>query len=138
MRLMTITFVILLSSIVGFNSIFAQDESNEPVYEMTTYYMAFLKKGPKWSPEVTEETKKVQAAHLANIKKLVAEGKMILAGPFLDEWEVRGIFIYKVDSMEEAIAITEQDPAVLAGRLTLEVHPWYSAKGITIGSNKNE
>ena len=135
MKLTSFPLVLLISFIV-LNSSFAQDESPEPKYEMTTYYMAFLKKGPKWSPEVTEETKKVQAAHLRNIEKLVEEGKMILAGPFLDEWEVRGIFVYKVDSMEEAIALTEQDPAVIAGRLSLEVHPRYSAKGITIGGNK--
>jgi uncharacterized protein YciI len=137
MRIITISLILLIS-ILALSSSFAQDDSLEPKYEMTTYYMTFLKKGPKWSPEVTEETKKVQAAHLANIEKLVDEGKMILAGPFLDEWEVRGIFVYKVDSMEEAIALTEQDPAVIAGRLALEVHPWYSAKGITIVSNKNE
>lgn len=130
--------LVLLISFLALNFVYAQDDSPEPNYEMTTYYMAFLKKGPNWSPEVTEETKKVQASHLANIEKLVEEGKMILAGPFLDEWEVRGIFVYKVDSMEEAIALTEQDPAVIAGRLTLEVHPWYSAKGITIINNEDE
>ena len=121
-----------------FNFILAQESSDEPGYEMTTYYMAFLMKGPNWTPEETEETKKIQAAHLANIKKLVEEGKMILAGPFLDEWEIRGIFVYKVDSMKEAIALTEMDPAVMAGRLSLEVHPWYSAKGITIIKDENE
>ena len=138
MKWILIIIVFLISSFANVNSILAQNESNEPEYEMTTYYMAFLKKGPKWSPIETEETKKVQAAHLANIQKLVDEGKMILAGPFLDEWEVRGIFVYKVDSMEEAIELTKLDPAVLSGRLSLEVHPWYSAKGITIMSNKNE
>lgn len=138
MKWILIIIVFFISSLAGVNSILAQNESNEPKYEMTTYYMAFLKKGPKWSPEETEETKKVQAAHLANIQKLVDEGKMILAGPFLDDWEVRGIFVYKVDSMEEAIELTKLDPAVLSGRLSLEVHPWYSAKGITIMSNKNE
>jgi len=138
MKWILIIIVFLISSFANVNSILAQNESNEPEYEMTTYYMAFLKKGPKWSPEETEETKKVQAAHLANIQKLVDEGKMVLAGPFLDEWEVRGIFVYKVDSMEEAIELTKLDPAVLSGRLSLEVHPWYSAKGITIMSNKNE
>ena len=132
------SLLVLLISFFALNSTFAQDDSSEPKYEMTTYYMAFLKKGPQWSPEITEETNKVQAAHLANIERLVEEGKMILAGPFLDEWEVRGIFVYKVDSMEEAIALTKQDPAVIAGRLSLEVHPWYSAKGITIIQDKNE
>jgi uncharacterized protein YciI len=130
--------LVLLFSLLALNSTFAQDDSSEPKYEMTTYYMVFLKKGPRWSPEVTEETKKVQAAHLGNIERLVEEGKMILAGPFLDEWEVRGIFVYKVDSMEEAIELTKQDPAGIAGRLSLEVHPWYSAKGITIIQEKNE
>ena len=135
MRLISFPLILLIS-FMALKSSLAQDDPPEPTYEMTTYYMAFLKKGPKWSPEITDETKKVQAAHLRNIEKLVEEGKMILAGPFLDEWEVRGIFVYNVESMEEAIALTEQDPAVIAGRLSLEVHPWYSAKGITIVGNK--
>ena len=138
MKWIIIIMVFFIPSLTAVNSFLAQNESNEPEYEMTTYYMAFLKKGPNWSPEETEDTKRVQVAHLANIQKLVDEGKIILAGPFLDEWEVRGIFVYKVESMEEAIELTEQDPAMISGRLSFELHPWYSAKGITIMSDNNE
>jgi len=138
MKLLNVLAALIFLLLGTFNFIIAQESSDEPDYEMTTYYMAFLKKGPNWTPQETEETKKIQAAHLANIKKLIEEGKMILAGPFLDEWEIRGIFVYKVDSMKEAIALTEMDPAVMAGRLSLEVHPWYSAKGITIIKDENE
>jgi uncharacterized protein YciI len=41
----------------------------------------------------------------------------------------RGICIYDVKSLERAKALAEADPAVKAGRLRVEVHPWMSQKG---------
>jgi uncharacterized protein YciI len=99
-------------------------------YAMTTYYVGFLSRGPKWTPEVTEETKKLQEAHLANISRLASTGKLVLAGPFMDGGSLRGMFVFQVGSMEEAKALCDTDPAVQAGRLAVELHPWYSAKGI--------
>ncbi|MCA0445052.1 MAG: YciI family protein [Bacteroidetes bacterium] len=99
---------------------------------MRTYYMVFLKKGPNWTPEKTEETAKIQAGHMAHIQKMADSKKLLLAGPFMDNQEIRGIFVFKVDTMEEAKALTDEDPAVKAGRLIMEIHPWYSAKGINI------
>ncbi len=101
-----------------------------PQYAMTTYYVGFLTRGPKWTPEVTEETKKLQEAHLANISRLAGLGKLVLAGPFMDGGSLRGMFVFQVGSMEEAKALCDTDPAVQAGRLAVELHPWYSAKGI--------
>lgn len=101
-------------------------------YEMTTYQVGFLRKGPKWTPGDTPELKALQAAHLAHIGKMAETGKLILAGPFADGGELRGLFIFRVDSLEEAKALAEQDPAVKAGRLIIEWHPWYAAKNITV------
>lgn len=101
-------------------------------FEMTTYYLALLYRGPKWTPEETPETRAIQDAHLANIQRLVAEGKLLLAGPFTDDGDLRGIFVFRVGSMEEAQKLAASDPAVQAGRLRLEIHPWYSAKNITV------
>ncbi|WP_157593110.1 YciI family protein [Rufibacter tibetensis] len=56
---------------------------------------------------------------------MAADGKLTLAGPFLDNGDVRGIFIFNVNTIEEA----EVDPAVKAGRLIMESHPWYGQKG---------
>jgi uncharacterized protein YciI len=50
-------------------------------------------------------------------------GKLILAGPFADEGDLRGMLVFRVDSPEEAKALAAQDPAVKAGRLVLEWHP---------------
>ena len=101
-------------------------------FEMTTYYVGFLYRGSKWTPEQTAETEALQKAHMANIQKLAEEGKLLLAGPFTDGGDLRGIFVFRVGSMAEAQALAETDPAVKAGRLRLEFHPWYAAKNITV------
>ena len=101
-------------------------------YEMTTYYVGLLYRGPNWSPEDTPERRTIQEGHLANIQRLAEEGKLLLAGPFTDGGELRGLFVFQVASLEEAKALCDTDPAVKAGRLRVELHPWYSAKGINV------
>jgi uncharacterized protein len=53
-----------------------------------------------------------------------------VAGPFLDNQTIRGIFIFNVESVEEARKIAETDPAVKAGTLVLELHPWYGSAAL--------
>ena len=99
-----------------------------PPSQMKTYYMVFLKKGPNRSHDsATAAT--IQAGHMANIQKLAAAKKLKVAGPFLDDGDLRGIFILDVASPEEAKRLTDADPAVQAGRLIMEIHPWMTQKG---------
>ena len=107
-------------------------------YEMTTYYIGFLFRGPKWTPAETAETRRLQDAHMANIRRMGAEGKLVIAGPFGDNGDLRGLYVFRVDSPEEAKALVESDPAVQAGRLRFELHPWYAAKNITVTPRKRE
>ncbi len=102
---------------------------------MTTYYVGFLYKGSSWTRESTPETEKLQEAHLANILRMQKEGKLLVAGPFLDGGDLRGLYIFRVGSAEEAQALVATDPAVAAGRLRFELHPWYSAKNITVAAS---
>ena len=37
--------------------------------QMTTYFIAFLKKGPAWTASQSPELKSLQEAHLANIRR---------------------------------------------------------------------
>jgi uncharacterized protein YciI len=127
---MKLSFMILFAVMMLFPRInIAQENSSEEVkYEMKTYYMAFLKKGPNRNQDSTE-VQIIQKAHLEHINKIVEDKKVVIAGPFLDDGDIRGIFIFNVETMEEAIALTEADPAVKAGRLIMEIHPWWGAKG---------
>jgi hypothetical protein len=42
------------------------------------------------------------------------------------------MFVFKVGSLEEAKLLCDTDPMVKAGRLVVELHPWYSAQGIHV------
>ncbi len=107
-------------------------------FEMTTYYVGFLYRGAKWTPEETAETRKLQEEHMANIQKMAAAGKLVIAGPFVDNGDLRGLYVFRVGSAEEAKALVESDPAVKAGRLRFELHPWYAARNITVTPRRQE
>ena len=95
-------------------------------YGMRQYVMAFLKAGPNRSQDSLTRVK-LQSAHMANINRLAEEGKLLIAGPFLDDGELRGIYIFDVKTIEEAEALTNTDPAIKAGSLVMELHPWYGS-----------
>lgn len=97
---------------------------------MTTAYLAFLTRGDKWTAEKTPQTEAIQKAHMDNINRLAETKKLVVAGPFGDNGTLRGIFVFKVGSLEEAKALAETDPAVQAGRLALDIHPWQVPEGI--------
>ncbi|AYL94014.1 YciI family protein [Mucilaginibacter celer] len=98
-------------------------------YGMKKYVMAFLKDGPTQLKDSTARMQ-LQMAHLKNIGRLAAEGKLVVAGPFMDDQPVRGIFIFNVESVEEAKKLTETDPAIKAGTLVMELHPFYCSAAL--------
>ncbi len=98
--------------------------------KLTTAYLALLTRGAKWTPEKTPATEELQKAHMANIIRLAGMKKLVVAGPFGDNGQLRGIFVFKVSSLDEARALTETDPAVQAGRLALDIHPWLVPEGV--------
>jgi len=117
------------SSDEGLNAELAEELGADD-YGMKTYVMAFLKTGPNRSKDSTAAAE-LQKAHLANIRRLAEEGKLSLAGPFMDGNETyRGIYIFNVSSVEEARALTETDPAIQAGSLVMELHPWYGSAAL--------
>ncbi|WP_372871810.1 YciI family protein [Shewanella sp.] len=99
-------------------------------YGMKTYVMAFLKRGPNRNG-TEEERATLQRAHLDNINRLAEAGKLVLAGPFLNDGELRGIYIFDVSTVEEAKVLTESDPAIKAGSLVMELVPWYGSSALT-------
>lgn len=98
--------------------------------KMTTAYLGFLVRGEKWTPEKTPQTEELQKAHLANINRLAEMKKLVVAGPFGDGGQLRGIFVFKVNSLDEAKSLAATDPAVQAGRLAIRMHAWTVPEGV--------
>ena len=105
-------------------------KKTETPTKLMTAYLAFLVRGEKWTPEKTPQTEEIQKGHMANIIRLAEMKKLVVAGPFGDNGRLRGIFVFRVESIEEARALTMTDPAVKAGRLALDLHPWLVPVGI--------
>ena len=93
-------------------------------------YLAFLTRGEKWTPEKTPATEEIQKGHMANINRLAQMKKLVAAGPFGDDGRLRGIFVFRVASLDEAKALTATDPAVQAGRLAMDIHQWMVPEGV--------
>jgi len=113
---------------MDYDSLLAQ-QLNADEYGMRKYVMAFLKTGTNRNQD-SATVAKLQREHLDNIIRLADGGKLILAGPFLDGGDLKGIFVFAVATVEEAQALTETDPAVKAGRLAMELHPWYGSAAL--------
>jgi hypothetical protein len=101
-------------------------------YTMKQYYFVLLTKGARRG-EITDTARinELQRGHMANIERLAKEGKIIVAGPFGDDGNWRGIFIFDCETQEEVEKLLQTDPAIAAGRMAYEIHPWWTAKGTT-------
>ncbi|MEO7532057.1 MAG: YciI family protein [Sediminibacterium sp.] len=98
-------------------------------YGMKQYVIAFLKKG---TGNITDTAKisKLLAAHMSNMGKLAADGKLLLAGPMMDDTGLEGIFVFNVKTVEEAALLGQTDPAVKAKLFSIEYHPWYATAAL--------
>ena len=69
----------------------------------------------------------LQKGHMDNISRLYYDGKLKVAGPFGDNGDWRGIFIFDAETREEVDSLLKTDPAIAAGRLKYDIRPWYTA-----------
>lgn len=125
---MKISALLLVSfSFFSFTSCIGQQAQQQE--ELKAYYFVILKKGPNRNQDSVTAAQ-IQKEHLANINRLAELGKLNVAGPFLDDGEMRGIFIFDSGIEQEVRLLVESDPAIKAGRLIYELHPWMTQKGI--------
>jgi uncharacterized protein YciI len=103
----------------------------DSTYVMQKYFVVFLTAGPNRS-QSEEEKAEIQKQHLAHLNNLYEMKKTSITGPFDDNDDILGMVIFNTATKEEAKKLAEQDPAVKAGRLLVEVHPFWSAKGMTL------
>ncbi|NHJ46304.1 MAG: hypothetical protein FK733_00820 [Asgard group archaeon] len=63
----------------------------------------------------TDEDERIMTEHFTYLKGLIAEKKLVLAGPILNKEKPRGIFIFECDTIEEAQGFLKEDPSIKAG-----------------------
>lgn len=115
----------------GFQVFDYVDEKTKDTVIMQQYYIAFLKRGPIRNQN-EKEANQLQEAHLAHLGKMYELGYADISGPFDDDGDIRGITIYNVPTLQMADSLANADPMVKAGRLVIEMHPWWAAKGFPL------
>ncbi len=103
----------------------------KPVVKASTakikqYWFVMLKKGDNRTQD-SATAAKIQDGHMANITSLYNAGKLKVAGPFGDDGDWRGIFIFDCETKEEVEKLLVTDPAIASGRLAYDIHPWWTA-----------
>ena len=115
----------------GFKTFDYVDEKSGDTIIMQQYFIAFLKRGPNKSRS-KEEADSLQALHLAHLGRMYELGYADISGPFGDDGDIRGITIYNTPTMEIADSLAHLDPSVQMGILSIEIHPWWAAKGFPL------
>lgn len=109
----------------------ASPSASNPPIEFDSFILVLLVRPPNAPEKPKAELDQLQEGHMANMKRLADEGKLFKAGPTEDfsGRNVRGIFILKTESVDQAREWVATDPSVKAGRLAPEFMKWYVQKG---------
>jgi uncharacterized protein YciI len=121
-------FVACLLALVA-TAAFAQCSDAHATPAPSKMYFVFLNRAANAPTVSKEKGEEIQAGHMANIKRLYDEGRLVMAGPFMDDTSLRGIFVFKADTPDAVKEWISTDPAVKAGRLEGDIHPWTIGKG---------
>lgn len=97
---------------------------------MKMYVLVILKTGT-YKTEDKKITDSLFKGHMDNIGRLVAAGKLVVAGPLgKNSLTYRGIFIFNVKTVAEAQALLITDPAVHSKLLDAEIIEWYGSAAL--------
>jgi uncharacterized protein YciI len=100
-----------------------------PSGRSTLCYLGLLRRPPDAPTYPKEKLEEIQAGHMANIQAMADSHDLAIAGPMTDDTPLRGIFIFRTTDPERIKSLVERDPAVRAGRLGLDLYPWYVPEG---------
>jgi uncharacterized protein YciI len=96
---------------------------------MHAYVLVILKTGPNKMPEGAGRTKMFEG-HMANIRRLAAEKKLVLAGPLDGVEGKRGIFVFATPDIDEAKKLVATDPVIINGEMVAEFHKFYGSAAL--------
>jgi uncharacterized protein YciI len=135
-------FAIVFATIAAATPVFARESKRATVadpqlakqlgadaYGMRKYVLVILKAGPNRIPAGPARDRMFEG-HLANIRRLAKAHKLVLSGPFGDNGDWRGLFVFAVETPDEAAALVATDPVIKSGEMIAEYHALYSTAAL--------
>jgi uncharacterized protein len=98
---------------------------------LEAFELVLLRRPADAPPYADDVLERIQQEHLAYHAGLRASGEIVTNGPVTDQPDLslRGLTFYRTGSLGQSRQLAEADPAVRAGRLTVEIMTWYCPPG---------
>jgi len=122
----TSCFLAIGFSSVGQNNLKSTNDKIASETKVKQFWFVLLTKGNNRTQDSVTAAK-IQQGHMANITRLYNEGKIKVSGPYGDDGNWRGIFVFDAATKEEVETLLTTDPAISSGRLSYEIHPWWTS-----------
>lgn len=100
----------------------------DTIYLLKKYFLCLLRRGPMRNLS-QKDMESLNRYHQDHLKWLNDTKKLCMAGLMEGEGDIREMLILSTLSQEEAEHLIWQDPAVKAGRFTVEIMPWWGPVG---------
>jgi uncharacterized protein YciI len=99
--------------------------------DLEAFELVLLRRPASPSDYPDEELDRIQREHLAYYAGLRAAGQVVTNGPVVEQPDpsLRGLGFYRTGSLDQSRQLAEDDPAVRAGRLAVEIMTWYCPPG---------
>ncbi|MGH9662375.1 MAG: hypothetical protein ACRD96_27740 [Bryobacteraceae bacterium] len=105
-----------------------QAKTPKPPVKMQRHALALLTRSGKWTGWPAKE---LLQAHFGHAGALLAEGKVVSAGPFPASKTYLGAFVFAAGvPVDQARLLVEGDPLVAKGLAQAEVYEWMVAEGV--------
>lgn len=125
--------LITIAALAGFAAAHAQRTFDvtiaDSTYHMKQYWFVLYTKGTDTTRLDSATSTALLKAHLEHQDQQGKRGLIVMAGPFGDKGDRRGLLLYDCETREEVEGYLLQDPFVKRGKLAYEIHPWYGAVG---------
>jgi uncharacterized protein len=99
---------------------------------MSHYVLGLLRRGVRPPLMSTKAENRLQEAHLAHLRRLKEQGDLIVYGPIEGNSDLRGILVFRTESLDRARDLMRNDPWVIRGALVLELFSWFAPTGLEI------
>lgn len=127
-RLLLSVIILTITALSSYSQREFKTQGGDTTYVMKRYVFMLLNEGPNRNQD-SVAVATIQEGHMKHINEMAKTGKLSMAGPFEKGGKYRGILIFDVDSISQAIRMESTDPAVISGRLEMQAIYWWAAKG---------
>ena len=99
--------------------------------DLEAFELVLLRRPEDATAYADDVLERIQHEHLAYHARLREGGQVVTNGPVGDQTDetLRGLTFYRTGSLAQSRHLAEADPAVRAGRLTVEIMTWYCPPG---------